>query len=180
MILPWQVDVPQDDRPVGNWLIVLACVAVFVLQMVEVTQQVVGGQATVHEATAEPKPAEPERLSVPMLDLNDGRTIPETSAGLRCLCGEWITVSKRYAGKVVRCPRCKASVQIPGDVASDSTDRPRPKTVRAKTKPEAEMIRFACPCGQKIRIPARYGGRRGKCPHCGARLRIPLSTRRSH
>jgi len=134
----------------------------------------------VPEATAEPKPAEPKRLSVPMLDLNDGRTIPETSAGLRCLCGEWITVSNRYAGKVVRCPQCKAPVQIPGDVASDSTDRPRPKPVRAKTKPKAEMIRFACPCGQKIKIPARYGGRRGKCPHCGARLRIPLPTRRSH
>ena len=33
MIIPWQVDVPQDKKPVANWLIVVACFVVAVLQV---------------------------------------------------------------------------------------------------------------------------------------------------
>ncbi|MBN2020070.1 MAG: rhomboid family intramembrane serine protease [Sedimentisphaerales bacterium] len=36
-----------------------------------------------------------------------------------------------------------------------------------------EFIRFACACGKHLKMPAKYGGRMGKCPKCNARIRIP-------
>ena len=50
---------------------------------------------------------------------------------------------------------------------------PGPATEAALTS-QRQTIRFACSCGKKIKVPARYAGRFGKCPRCGARLRIPF------
>lgn len=44
----------------------------------------------------------------------------------------------------------------------------------AALTPQRQTIRFACSCGKKIKVSARYAGRFGKCPRCGARLRIPF------
>jgi len=38
MILPWRVDVPQDRRPVMNWLIIVATIGVFWLQVTDVVE----------------------------------------------------------------------------------------------------------------------------------------------
>ena len=40
-------------------------------------------------------------------------------------------------------------------------------------KPMDEVVRFTCECGQRIRMPAKYAGRTGKCPKCSAHLRVP-------
>jgi hypothetical protein len=33
LLIPWKVDVPQDRRPVVNWLIIVATIGVFCLQL---------------------------------------------------------------------------------------------------------------------------------------------------
>jgi len=35
------------------------------------------------------------------------------------------------------------------------------------------MIRFICKCGKKIRVDDKYAGRSGKCPRCGAEIKVP-------
>ena len=40
MIIPWKVDVPQDRWPFVNWLIIVAIIGVFVLQIVTFVAQV--------------------------------------------------------------------------------------------------------------------------------------------
>ncbi len=40
-------------------------------------------------------------------------------------------------------------------------------------KPQDEFIRFACACGKRVKMPAKYAGKTGKCPQCNARLKIP-------
>ena len=38
------------------------------------------------------------------------------------------------------------------------------------------MIEFACSqCGQKVRVPQRYAGKKGRCPHCRAVVAIPAT-----
>ena len=51
--------------------------------------------------------------------------------------------------------------------APDPTPAPKPKKVDPK------VIRFACICGQKIKVPIKYAGKRGKCPGCANRVEIP-------
>lgn len=117
----------------------------------------------------------PQRPSVPMLDLANGTPVPAAPAGPTCACGERIAVSRQYAGKVVQCPRCGSPVQIPPAAPPSSAVRPRPGTpTGAALMPQRQTIRFACSCGKKIKVPARHAGRFGKCPRCGARLRIPF------
>jgi membrane associated rhomboid family serine protease len=40
-------------------------------------------------------------------------------------------------------------------------------------KPKDEFIRFACTCGKRLKMPAKYAGKTGKCPQCNGRLKIP-------
>jgi len=39
MILPWRVDVPQERRPVMNWLVIVATVVVFAVQINDTIEQ---------------------------------------------------------------------------------------------------------------------------------------------
>jgi hypothetical protein len=39
LIIPWKVDVPQDRRPVTNWLIIAGAIAAFALQIVSIVEQ---------------------------------------------------------------------------------------------------------------------------------------------
>lgn len=38
------------------------------------------------------------------------------------------------------------------------------------------VIRFYCPCGQRIKVPASYAGKKGKCPQCRQRVLIPARS----
>ena len=114
-----------------------------------------------------PMPAAPAK-PVPFLDLDNGSVIPtDNLMCATCSCSETITVSRQYAGKVVRCPACKGKVRIP-----DSIPPARAHSLGANDG----HIRFACSCGMKIKVPARYAGRSGKCPRCGSRVRIPQGS----
>jgi hypothetical protein len=47
------------------------------------------------------------------------------------------------------------------------------KIALGQQKPQDEFIRFACACGKRVKMPAKYAGKTGKCPQCNARLKIP-------
>ncbi|HND55851.1 MAG TPA: hypothetical protein PLV92_25720, partial [Pirellulaceae bacterium] len=40
-------------------------------------------------------------------------------------------------------------------------------------------IKFHCPNGHKLNVKSFLAGRRGVCPHCGARMMIPLESESS-
>jgi len=40
-------------------------------------------------------------------------------------------------------------------------------------KPADEFIRFVCSCGKKVRIPAKFAGKTGRCPACKQQIQIP-------
>jgi membrane associated rhomboid family serine protease len=39
-----------------------------------------------------------------------------------------------------------------------------------------DFIRFVCPCGQKVKIPAKYAGKTGRCPRCKKQIKIPYPS----
>jgi membrane associated rhomboid family serine protease/DNA-directed RNA polymerase subunit RPC12/RpoP len=91
-----------------------------------------------------------------------------------CACGNPIRVTRQYAGRTVRCPRCRRSVVVPDktDFFGPAPALP-PVVVSKPEKAQDKHIRFICTCGKKLKAPARYGGRSIKCPHCGISLKIP-------
>jgi membrane associated rhomboid family serine protease/DNA-directed RNA polymerase subunit RPC12/RpoP len=95
-----------------------------------------------------------------------------------CPCGQSIRVTRQYAGRTVRCPRCRHPVVIP-----NSTDFFGPVPVLPPImadKPEKTQdthIRFICTCGKRMKAPAQYAGRTVKCPRCGMSLKIPTLLR---
>jgi len=71
-------------------------------------------------------------------------------------------------GKNAKCPECGLPFVIP---------RPDP-TLPPGTLPKAqELLEFLCPnehCPkQLLQAPANMAGRRGQCPHCGSKFRVP-------
>lgn len=91
-----------------------------------------------------------------------------------CVCGNVIRVTRQYAGRTVRCPRCQQEVVVP-----DKTDffgpapSPAPPPLTRPKKPQDPCLHFVCACGKKMKAPVQYAGRSVKCSRCGARLKIP-------
>ncbi len=115
-----------------------------------------------------PMPAAPAK-PVPCLDLDNGSVIStDNLMCATCSCGRTITVSRQYAGKVVRCPACKGKITVP-----DNIEPTHPEARLSALADNDGYVRFACSCGKRIKMPGRYAGRLGKCPQCGAKVRIP-------
>jgi len=53
------------------------------------------------------------------------------------------------------------------------TAGPEEKVEKPQLKPQASVIRFDCPCGRQIKVPAEYAGRTGRCPQCKKPVKIP-------
>jgi hypothetical protein len=116
-----------------------------------------------------PVPAGPPK-PVPYLNLDNGAVIPANDIiHATCSCGRTISTSRQYSGKIVRCPDCKGRVLMPESIEPALQQGPK-----AFSRDDG-FIRFACSCGKRIKMPARYAGRWGKCPQCDARVRIPAS-----
>jgi ribosomal protein S27E len=83
---------------------------------------------------------------------------------IRCKCnncGYEIKTYDKFAGKRVRCPKCKQALQLPQGEGAVS---PKP----------AAVIKFRCPnCDQKIGVPPSYGGKVVRCAKCKHQLRVP-------
>ena len=60
----------------------------------------------------------------------------------------------------------------PKTISIDPAEQPQTIPLEPQ-KPQDEFIRFACACGKRVKMPAKYAGKTGKCPQCNARLKIP-------
>jgi membrane associated rhomboid family serine protease len=63
------------------------------------------------------------------------------------------------------------------DLETITPETPEPaemKTIPLEPEPpREEFIRFACSCGKRLKMPAKYAGRMGVCPKCKGRIKIP-------
>ncbi len=133
----------------------------------EELQQEASDSATLAESEAmRPFPVEAE--SAPIQAGTDG--FIRTS----CACGKAIRATRQYAGRTVRCPRCRQPVVIPNNTDFFGPAPALPPLAASKPKKTPDKhIRFICTCGKKIKAPAQYAGRRIKCPQCGIQVKIP-------
>jgi len=82
-------------------------------------------------------------------------------------CNHQIGAPEKYAGKRVRCPKCKAPISVPEPVGKASAQKP-------------ETIKFRCPsCNQKIGITPEYAGKRVRCAKCKNPLIVPKASSQS-
>jgi len=62
----------------------------------------------------------------------------------------------------------------PKTVSFDPPEQPQPEKIPLKPQiTKDEFIRFACSCGKRLKMPAKFAGKAGKCPQCNSRLTIP-------
>ena len=118
-----------------------------------------------------PKTPAPKPIPLPEVKPTSPRNTTSTTEVIRtaCACGQDVTVRRQYAGKTIRCAACGQHVVIP-----PKSDFFGPTAEPARTPPCHNLsIRFTCACGTRIKASAQHAGRTGKCPHCGARVKIP-------
>ena len=60
----------------------------------------------------------------------------------------------------------------PKTISFDPPEQPETIPLEPQT-PKDEFIRFACSCGKRLKMPAKFAGKTGKCPKCNAHLKIP-------
>ncbi len=85
-------------------------------------------------------------------------------------CGSTVKTPAAAAGKKGKCPHCTAVVQIP----LTSTSAPL-KESSVASKPN--KIEFHCgSCAKVVKTPGSAAGKKGKCPHCGSVVQIPLKS----
>ncbi|MCU0915668.1 MAG: rhomboid family intramembrane serine protease [Planctomycetes bacterium] len=95
----------------------------------------------------------------------------EESIRTTCACGRTIRVARQYAGRTVRCPGCRQPVVVPSQTEFFGPDPQSAGGIRQNT--DDAFLRLVCPCGRRLKVPARHAGRTGKCPHCGWRFKVP-------
>jgi hypothetical protein len=49
---------------------------------------------------------------------------------------------------------------------------PKPISLEPE-KPKDDLIRFACSCGKRFKVPLAYAGKTARCPKCRGRIKIP-------
>ena len=197
LLIPWRVDVAQDRWPVMNWKgwITMERYEKSLLQVWEERRR--GPQKeSLDAAYAQlglPMTDEergPEAFSPAMLPEPEAVTPSPAESGpapihlgtdgfirTACACGNAIRVTRQYAGRTVRCPRCKQPVVIPNQTDFFGPAPPQPDAMTGVLKrAQDNCIRFVCTCGKRMKVPARYAGRTAKCPCCGTRLKIPALT----
>jgi len=60
----------------------------------------------------------------------------------------------------------------PKTISIDPVEQPEKIPLKPQITKD-EFIRFACSCGKRLKIPAKFAGKAGKCPQCNSRLTIP-------
>ena len=85
-----------------------------------------------------------------------------------CPCGKRLKVSGKFAGKSSNCPKCGQAVAIPEQSQIEGVEQSQPSE---QVKPA--VIRFACSCGKRFRVPVKLAGRTARCPQCGSQIIIP-------
>jgi predicted RNA-binding Zn-ribbon protein involved in translation (DUF1610 family) len=82
-----------------------------------------------------------------------------------CRCGQALAVPED--GRRVVCPKCGARVRVrlPGEAPPPSS-------------PDG-FIRFHCPCGRRLKVPAAERPTHGRCPDCGRVVPVPSTAERA-
>ena len=85
-----------------------------------------------------------------------------------CRCGQPLEMPREGADHVI-CPSCDSRVRI--------IRKPKPPEPLNFTRPELGendgYIRFACPCGRRLKVSAIERPTHGKCPDCGTIVPVP-------
>jgi hypothetical protein len=80
-----------------------------------------------------------------------------------CRCGEKLRMPTKSL-EHINCPRCRARIRLRCELPKEnSADRDG-------------FIRFLCPCGRRLKVPAEERPRAGRCPDCGRVIPVPTST----
>jgi DNA-directed RNA polymerase subunit RPC12/RpoP len=109
-------------------------------------------------------------------------------------CQQTVRVADAAAGKKGKCPKCGTILDIPNasptapGASAAAAPRPKPAPAAAPrsapkpaapavSKPAAKVagnnVSFSCPsCAKPIVAPAALAGKKGKCPHCQAKVVI--------
>ena len=74
-----------------------------------------------------------------------------------CRCGEVLPVSDDGPERIV-CPKCAARIRVRRSKKVGDVDG---------------FIRFACPCGRRLKVRATGSPEAGKCPDCGRIVPVP-------
>ena len=78
-----------------------------------------------------------------------------------CRCGQPLSVPDNGDGRVV-CPKCGAKVRVR-----------TPEGSGALPVSGDGFLRFACPCGRRLKVQANDPPTHGKCPDCGRIVPVP-------
>jgi hypothetical protein len=83
-------------------------------------------------------------------------------ARVSCRCGEKIKVQPDSPDRI-DCPKCGARIRL---------RRPAPKVAGGDG-----YLRFLCPCGRRLKVPAADRPVAGRCPDCGRVVPVPANVR---
>lgn len=133
-----------------------------------------GLTAPAQDSEAVPEKSAPvaKTVSDDVTHRNARASSPSEPIRATCSCGNSLSVSWQYAGMIVRCTHCGQRVKIP-DVSTPDVSPSKEAPGRGASLTDDGRIRFACACGRRLKVPARFAGRHGTCPQCGSRLRVP-------
>ena len=85
-------------------------------------------------------------------------------ARVTCRCGEKLNVQPDGPERI-ECPKCGAKIRL---------------RRRAALSPSGEagdgFLRFLCPCGRRLKVPAADRPVAGKCPDCGRVVPVPTGA----
>jgi DNA-directed RNA polymerase subunit M/transcription elongation factor TFIIS len=77
-----------------------------------------------------------------------------------CRCGEVLKLEPNGPDRIV-CPKCGAKIRVRRSPKLGDVDG---------------FIRFACPCGRRLKVRAADGATTGKCPDCGRIVPVPSAS----
>jgi hypothetical protein len=83
-----------------------------------------------------------------------------------CRCGEKLSLEPDGPDRI-DCPKCKAKIRL----------RRSPALQVADEAGSDGYIRFLCPCGRRLKVPAADRPVAGKCPDCGRVVPVPTSKK---
>jgi DNA-directed RNA polymerase subunit RPC12/RpoP len=85
-------------------------------------------------------------------------------ARVSCRCGEKLKVLPDSPERI-ECPRCGARIRL---------RRPAPKDTGGDGD---GYVRFPCPCGRRLKVPAADRPIAGRCPDCGRVVPVPAKVK---
>jgi hypothetical protein len=80
-----------------------------------------------------------------------------------CRCGEKLKLPTECL-EHINCPRCSARIRV------------RCELPKGNAADEDGFIRFLCPCGRRLKVPAEESPKVGRCPDCRRVVPVPTST----